>query len=683
MAKKKNKPAGGQANTAAKNVVTATAPRPLAAGRNAERKEDNFVNKYAQPLIVGGIALLTFLFYSVCLGNKLTNWDDLGYIISNPLIRDSSWEGIKKIFSTDNPVMGNYHPFTILLYAFEYKYFGLEPWIYHFDSLVLHVLVTIAVYYFVKALSRRTAAAAITALLFGLHPMHVESVAWAAGRKDLLYGLFFIMSLTTYVHYVRAESSQKTKWYAAGLVLFAISLLAKSVAVSLPVTLFLIDDLEGRKWDFKLILEKLPHFALAVLFGILSIFAQKKIGALASLDVSFTIPERLALGAYALCTYLWKAVIPAGLSNFYPYPLKENNAYLPYFYYTYLAIILALIFVVWKFARRNKIILFGIGFFIVNIFLLLQFLPVGGAIISDRYGYIPYLGLFFIAGWYVSEYFEKPEKRQSSKAVLGCAIAYCLVLGYLTTERCKVWYDSITLWNDDREKHPEAPVAYFYLGQDYDTKFEDATDPKEKAMDRDSAYILFAKAIEHKPDYLNALICLGELQRSIGQIPEAKVTYDRAMKINDKNESVYLGLGIVHTIMKQYDSADYFFRTAIKLKPDYAEAHSNYANFLDITGKTEASLKEYAVAIEQKPEAVIPYMNRARMYLAETKQYDNAIADYTKAIALKPDMAEPYYLRSKCYAAKGDKAHALQDAEKAVSLGYPKVDPAYVQQLKQ
>jgi protein O-mannosyl-transferase len=680
MANKKSKATGNPATVRTAPAVAKTPP----ASRKTNTSDNNnsFINKYEQPLIVGGIALVTFLFYSVCLGNKLTNWDDLGYIISNPLIRDSSWEGIKQIFSTDNPVMGNYHPLTILLYAIEFHYKGLEPWIYHFDSVVLHVLVTVAVYYFVKALTKRTVAAAVTALLFGLHPMHVESVAWAAGRKDLLYGLFFIMSLTTYVFYVRDEGKKKTMWYVAGLALFAISLLAKSVAVSLPVTLFLIDYLEGRKWSIKIIIEKLPHFGLAVLFGILSIFAQKKIGALASLDVSFNPLERLALGAYALCTYLWKAIAPAGLSNFYPYPLKENNA-LPYFYYIYLAIAVGLIFALWRFGRKSKVVLFGIGFFIVNIFLLLQFLPVGGAIISDRYGYIPYLGLFFLAGWYVSEYFQRKEKMQTGKAVLGAAVAYSLILGFVTTERCKDWHDSISLWNDDMQKHPEAPVAYFYLGQDYDTKFEEATDPKEKAIYRDSAYYYFVKAIEHKPDYLNALICLGELQRAIGQIPEAKITYDRAMKINDKNESVYLGLGIVHTIMKQFDSADYFFRTAIKLKNEYSEAHSNYANFLDITGKTDASLKEYAIAIAQKPEAYIPYMNRARIYLMETKDYDKAIADYTKAIELKPEMGEPYYLRSRCYASKGDKVHALQDVEKAVALGYPKVDQGYVQQLKQ
>ena len=681
MAKKKNNQTPAAANIPAKTPAHAPKQQPAARNTKPTAANDSFINKNAQLLIVSGIALVTFLFYCTILGNKLTNWDDLGYIISNSLIRDSSAEGIRKIFSIDNPVMGNYHPLTILLYTIEFSYKGLEPFIYHFDSLILHVLVTISVYFFIRTLTHRTVAAAITALLFGLHPMHVESVAWAAGRKDVLYGLFFVLSCTTYVHYLRTEGSKKIIWYVSGLLLFAISLLAKSVAVSLPVTLFLIDFFEKRKWSFRIIIEKIPHFALALLFGLISVHAQDKIGALASLDVKFNPIERLALGAYALCTYLWKAILPLGLSNFYPYPLKENGA-LPGSYYVYLAIMAALIFVLWWYGRKSRAVIFGIGFFIVNIFLLLQFIPVGGAIISDRYGYIPYLGLFFLAGWFVSDYFEGKEKNTTGKLALGITLAYCVVLGFMTYQRCQDWHDSISLWNDDRDKHPEAPVAYFYLGQEYDTQYEDATDPKEKKTDLDSAYYYFVKAIEHKPDYLNALVCLGELQRNIGQIDEAKKSYDKAMKINDKNDGVYLGLGVIYAIKKQYDSAAYCFKTTLQLKPGFPEAHSNYANFLDIIGKTDSSIKEYAVAISLNPEAYIPYMNRARIYLVETHNYDAAIADYNKVIQIKPAMGEPYYLRSKCYFQKGNKAQAIQDADKAISLGYAQADQNYLQQLK-
>ena len=708
MAKKKNNAA--KAAPVAPVKSPGNVPRQQPAARTAAAPaKDGFIQRYYEWLVVAGISVLTYFFFREILNNKLTNWDDLGYIITNPLIKDSSFEGLKKIFSTENPVMGNYHPLTIMLYWIEYAHYGLEPWIYHFDSLICHILMTIAVYLFVRVLTRRPVAAGIAALLFGIHPMHVETVAWAAGRKDILYGLFYILSLTAYVYYLRSASkNKKIIWYSLTIVLFAISLLAKSVGVTLPITMFLVDLLEGRtlftggsepggiigdnkngKFNYLLFLEKVPHLGLAVLFGILSIQAQKHIGALGTLDVKFTPIERIALAAYNVCTYLWKAVIPVGMCNFYPYPMKENDA-LPSSFYLYLLVVAGLLFLTWRYGRKNKILLFGMGFFLVNIALLLQLIPVGGCIMSDRYTYLPYLGLFVIAGWFVSGFFEDAAKRQTGKILVGITVAYSLVLGYLTTEQCKVWHDSISLWKDDIEKHPENPVSYFYLGQEYYTRFEDATIPADQKKYQDSAQFFFMGSIQRKPDYTNPIITLAELQRTTGQLDEAKRSYFTVIQINathsnkvqDKDESVYLGLGVIYAIRKQYDSSEYCFKEALRIKPFFPEAHSNYANFLDIMGKTDSSLKEYQVAIDQNPDAVIPYMNRARIYLVVQNKPDEAIKDYNKAIELKPEKADAYYMRSKAFEKKGDKAHALQDVEKAKSLGYPAIDAAYYQSLK-
>jgi tetratricopeptide (TPR) repeat protein len=373
--------------------------------------------------------------------------------------------------------------------------------------------------------------------------------------------------------------------------------------------------------------------------------------------------------------------VPIGLSNFYPYPLKENGA-LPGSYYIYPVIIAVIAGAGIWFFRKNKAVIFGVGFFIVNIALLLQFIPVGGAIISDRYGYIPYLGLFFLLGWFVSGYFENDQKIAIGKALLGTSLAYCLVLGVMSYQRCNDWYDSLSIWTDDAAKHPEAPVAYFYLGQEYDVRFGDATNDKEKAIDRDSAYYNFSMAIAHKPDYTNALICLGELQRNIGQVDESRKTFFRAMEIDHKNANIYNSLGIICGMKGLYDSSAYYFKTAIAILPNFADAHSNYANLLDILGKTDSSLQEYANAIAIDPEANIAYMNRARIYFAEKKNYDAAIADYNKAIEIKPALSEPYYLRSKAYFMKGNKTQAMQDVNTAQAKGYTKIDPAYVAQLK-
>jgi tetratricopeptide (TPR) repeat protein len=447
------------------------------------------------------------------------------------------------------------------------------------------------------------------------------------------------------------------------------------------VTLFAIDYLEKRKWSWVLLIEKIPLFAFSLFFGMLSIDAQKEIGALATLDASFTGVERFALGCYALFTYLWKAILPVGLCNFYPYPLKVADA-LPGVYYVYPVIILGAAFAVWWFARKNRAVIFGIGFFIINIVLLLQFLPVGGAILSDRYGYIPYIGLFFIIGWFISEYFEVKEKIPTGKMLLGITLGYCLVLGYLSNERCKDWYDSVSLWRDDIEKHPEAPVGYFYLGQEYYSRYDSSSNAREKAAMGDSALHNFNLSIQRKPDYVNPIICVAELQRSYNQIDAAKETYYRALKINGKSESAYLGLGVVYSIKQQFDSAGFCFRTALALKPYSPEGHSNYANYLDITGKLDSSLKEYQISISQNPDAYIPYMNRARIFIRQNKP-DDAMKDLAKAIDISPNTGDNYYLLAKSYALKGNKAEALKNVGIAQSKGFTQIDPNFVQQLKQ
>ncbi len=176
-------------------------------------------------LIVLIIAFITWLVFKDSLENLFTNWDDPGYIQDNTFIKDLSGSGIRRIFS--NPVMGNYHPFTILSYALEYSYVKYEPWLYHFNSLVLHLLNTILVYWLVLKLSGKPVVAILTSLLFGIHPMHVESVVWISGRKDVLYGLFYLLSCIFYLNYSDVKNNKKVFWYGISLLMFFFSLLSK------------------------------------------------------------------------------------------------------------------------------------------------------------------------------------------------------------------------------------------------------------------------------------------------------------------------------------------------------------------------------------------------------------------------------------------------------------------------
>ena len=675
MAKKKNY------NTAAKAVIPDK--RPVAPAQKPPAQDKvSFIIRYKNLLIPAAIALITWLFLNVCLDNKLTNWDDPGYIRDNALIKDISAEGIKAIFSTQNAVMGNYHPLTILSYAIEYSYVRLDPWLYHLDSLLLHILVTLLVYWLVNLLTRRPIAAAITALLFGLHPMHMESVAWLAGRKDVVYGTFYIAACIAYIYFLRTTDKQRWLWYSGVLALFICSLLSKPVAVTLPLTLLLIDYFEKRKLHYSLLVEKIPHFAIAIAFGIQSLHDQHKFGALDTQSVVYNFADRAALGCYALITYLWKVVAPVNLSSFYQYPEKPGGS-LPIEYYIYPLIVIAIIFVVWKFLRKNVVVIFGLLFFLANIALLLQFIPVGGAIIADRYTYIPYLGLFFIAGWYVSCYFEPNAKKQQAYPVLIIVLAYSLVLGYLSNERCKVWYDTTSLWRDVIEKQPRTPNAYNNLGFNYFNKFNESVNQKERKIYYDSSYLLLNKAISLQASFVNPYISLGELMRTTGQFAEAKRLYYKALSLkgNDKTGEAYLGLAIIYAINNNFDSSGFCFQSAIRLKPYFPEAHSNYGNLLDMTGKRDSAIIQYGIAISQNPDMDAFYLNRGRA-LIQLNRWDEAMKDFGRAIAINPGLGDNYYARSHCYAHAGNKALALQDVQKAISLGFNGVDKNYYESLQ-
>lgn len=635
-----------------------------------------------QAVMVAIVAALTWLFYKVCLNNQLTNWDDPGYVKDNALIKDLSSEGLSNIFST--PIMGNYHPLTILTYAIEYSYVRLQPWLYHLDSVLFHILVTVLVYWFVHLLTKRPIAAFVTALLFGLHPMHVESVAWIAGRKDVVYSVFYMAACIAYVQFVRAEGAKKWVRYGWVTLLYLCSLLSKPVAVVLPLSLLLIDYYESRKLSLKLVLEKVPLLAMSVGFGIKSLIDQDTFGSLGTQNVTHNFIERTCLGCYALITYLWKAVVPVGLCNFYPYPDKAVNGTLSYIYFVYpVAVIIAAVLIL-IFARRNKVVVFGLSFFMVNIVLLLQFIPVGGAIQADRYTYIPYLGLFFMAGWVVSSFFEPDGKTELGKPALAIVVVYALVLGYMSHERCKVWYDTTTLWMDEIEKEPvRAPNAWNNLGFNYFNKFNESVNQAERRIYYDSAYMLLSKAIELQPGFANPYISLGELERSIGKFAAAKNHYYTAIGLQSayENANAYLGLGIIYAISKQFDSSNYCFHMAVTAKPYFPEAHSNYGNFYDMTGRHEEALKEYGIAIDQNPDMVAPYLNRARM-LQRMHKCTDAMRDFEVALELSPEMGEIFYSRSYCYTEQGKKAQALKDIEQALALGFTRIDQSYYQMLK-
>ena len=645
-------------------------------------------NEHLMPILYI-IAVGVAVYAQSCANNQFTDWDDPGYVLNNPLIKDLSPANIARIFNFSNAIMGNYHPLTIFTYAIDYAIDGLNAATFHWQSLLFHIATCIMAYFFTSELSRHKTAGLLAALLFVVHPMHVESVAWVPGRKDVVYGLFFVSACWAFLRYIRNES-RPVKQYILALVLFIASLLGKPVAVSLPVTLVLIAFVEDKLADKRLWAAYVPFFALALMAGLKSVYDQKHFGALGTQMESYAAIERIALAGYALITYLWKMVVPVHLLCFYPYPLKVDD-HIHYVYYIYPLLAVGLGWAVWRFLRQHKIVVFGLLFFLVNIALLLQLLPVGGAIVADRYSYIPYLGLMIsiavpAASLSLKSYIPNLQEK-AGVIVVGVFIAICALLCY---NRSLVWHDTTTLWRDEIALEPiRVPTAYNNLGYFYFSKFNESSNPKDRRVYYDSAQYLLQTAIGLQPKYVNPYISLGELERTNGEYEAAMKNYKIAISLDKSEEQVanaYLGMAIVYSIKTMtehrfWDSAAYYYRNTLRLKSYYPEAHSNLGNLFDMIGNTDSALYHYGMAVQQNPDITDPYLNRGRALMRKGK-FQDALKDLDKCIALSPERGEYYYTRAYCQLQMGNKPAAKADIQKAQSYGFNAIDPSVLQQLQ-
>ncbi len=586
-------------------------PHQAAKNKKSTSVKNNSLSwNWKTTVLLTGIVLLSFIIYLPVLHNHFLAWDDNYYIRDNAFIYSFN---LKDIFS--NNVMGNYHPMTVLMLAIEYHLFDLSETGYHAVNLILHLLNIILVFYAVLLLCNKSVVALVTSLLFGIHPIHVESVAWAAELKDLLYTFFFLASIILYLKYL---AKSEKKYYVAALLLFLLSLLSKGMAASLPVVLVLIDFFKGRKIMMNVLLEKVPFLLLAIIFGVIAVAAQRAPDIVQ--DVTFfTFPQRIAFACYGFCTYIAKLILPINLSAYYPYPLKTGTG-ISLIYYAYIPLVIGIIAAVIYSIRSTKNIVFGIGFFAITVFLVLQLLPVGDAIMADRYCYVPSIGIFYLAGIGFNYFWNTKLKWIGIAILTGFTIFFSIV----THSRCLIWRTDMSLWQDVIERFQTVPIAYYNRGLAFmnENKFKEAMDD-------------YTKAIELKPGYNVALVNRGNILRGNSKYEEALRDYNAAIDSTPNFSIAYFNRGILYMNQQKNEDALADFSKAIEYKPGYYKAYSN-------RGVIYTNLKRYAEAIE----------------------------DYSKAIEIKPDYMEAYYNRGMAQYNSGNKEAACADIRQSADLGF-------------
>jgi len=658
------------------------------------------------------IIVITSISYSNSLKNGFTNWDDNELITDNNDITKLSTDKIANIFSSSYGAM--YIPLTIISFAFEYKLFGLNPFYYHLNNLILHLLNCILVFYLIFLVTERKRFGdgsinaahrliipTIVALFFGIHPMHVESVAWVTGRKDLLYSLFFLLGLITYIYYLQ---KRKLVYLFYTYLLFLLSLLSKSAAVSFPLILVLIDYYlmeykEHKFFDIKYWFKKLPFFIISLMFGLIAIYFQRREGDLTDI-VQFSGFDRIFIVFYSLAFYVVKLFIPNELCAIHLYPVKIDNV-LPIEYYLSVPFIIGMILAISLIKSREikKDMIFGTLFFLITISLVLRIIPASGvSITAERFTYVPYIGLMFAVGSVVQRIYWagimnklKIKFLKTSKFVFVLIFIFIVSLfSSMTYKRNKIWADTISLFTDVIEKYPYFATGYNNISKAYLDKkeYELAIKYANDAVkldsnldmaynnlgyayfclnDYDKAFAFFEKAVNIDPNLVAAFVNRSLINLELQKYDEVIEDCKRAILLEPNNALAYNNLGYAYFCKMNYEMALENLNMAIKIKNNFEIAYINRSITYFNLGRYEETIADCESVININPYNVKAYINLGTVYYS-MGDFNKALTNFNHAIRLDPLLDFTYINRGKTYYMLGKYEKAIDNWETAIRL---------------
>jgi Flp pilus assembly protein TadD len=551
--------------------------------------------------------------------------DDQVYVTNNPHVRAGlTWAGI--IWAFTGSYAANWHPLTWISHMLDVQVFGLSAGGPHIVNLVLHTINVLLLWLVCRRLTGSVFRSAIVAALFGLHPLHVESVAWVAERKDVLSTCFALLTMWAYTGYVRRPGAVR---YAGAWFLFALALMAKPMFVTLPFVLLLLDVWPlGRIAGFAppgpgqptltwwhIVREKIPFFVLTILSSAVTAVAQQRGGAISSLDVvPFAVRIANTLTAYAV--YLWQTVWPANLAVLYPYQTSPSIIMAVAAF----VMLAGITVVILRRSRSQPYLTVGWFWFLGTLVPVIGLVQIGGAAHADRYTYFPIIGLFIAAVWGGAELAQRLSIPKP--ALIGAATALVIACAIATRVQTGYWADGITLWERAVAVTPENSRAHNNLG----TSYADANRQADAAAE-------YRRAIQIQPD-----------------MPQAHNN---------------LGLALVR--LGQPDEAMAQFREAVRLKPDYVDARNGLGILLVDRGDADEAIVHLTEAVRRRPAEAQLHYNLATAFAALDRM-DVATREFLEAVRLEPNQAEWQYAVGTAYAAQGDTARAIAYLEAALRL---------------
>jgi len=585
----------------------------------------------SQSWILVCILLLTagclLVYLNGALHNRFVHGDDDRLIVQNHLIKEVSWNNVKKMFTTFDvefyPI-----PLTHLTFAIEHHFWRLDPRPYHINNLILHIADTILVFFLLLALARRLIPSFVGGLLFAVHPLHVESVAWVSERKDVLVALFFFLCLLFYLKYLRGKGR---RWYFISFSMFVLALLSKPIAVVLPAVLFLFDWFEGRRVTRRTILEKTPHFVLAIVISAVTLYYQLFFGVREA--KVFKPFENVLTMCRAFIFYLQKTVWPSRLAftHFFSKPITVSN---PEYLISVLLSLLVVTAVIIS-LRRTRKVLFGFLFFLFSIGPVLQWIPVGNYPVSERYMYIPSFGLFYLAGIGFDKvwlYLRRLGKRQVAIALWGSLAVAVSLYSLVALRAVSYWGDAVALWKQAVRIHPESSRNWVNLAM---ARYRVGGYRRQVIDD-------LRRAVELDPENVIALADLGAMLYEDGFAQEAIPYLERAVKLDKGDEldavgclgRAYLDAGRVEEAIEYLKRSLEITFSTISMPP--AASRRRRANAELNLGEAYREIGSYEKAIEhlhramEDPDIAV----RAKLALARTFErmgrLEEALSEFEK-----------------------------------------------------
>lgn len=583
-------------------------------------------------------------------------FDDPQYVAENRHVNTGLSAG-NVVWAFASGEQGNWHPLTWISHMVDVELFGLDAGAHHLTNLAIHILTSLLLLQLLVALTGARWRSLLVAGLFAVHPMHVESVAWIAERKDVLSALFWMATILAYAAYARAPGAAR---YIAVVGLFAAALMSKPMAVTLPCVLLLLDlwplgrigsALDLRAWR-PLVVEKLPLFAMTAAASVVTFLVQQQSGAVKTLE-SLSFDRRIETALLGYQTYVSRLVWPRELAVLYPFPDS-----IPIWQTAFAAAGLVLVtWLAWRARQARPWFLVGWLWFVGMLVPVSGLVQVGSQPFADRFTYIPYVGLFIIAAWAAAEIVAR--RPALSRAAWGVSLAVLGALAVGARDQVSYWRDSVTLWSralDVTERNYRAHSALGFA--------------LAKARRTDEAVVQYNAALAIRPNYAEALSNLGMLRAQEGDLGAASAHLSAALAVDGDFVEALGNLGTVRARQGRLDEAIALFERARTLAPDSGEVRNGIGYALALQGRLEEARAETAEAIRLAPGLADAHSNMG-LILGDLGDLDGSIAAFRQAITLEPNHARSRYGLGAVLDETGRSGEAVVELALAVRL-----DPA-------